>query len=181
MKRRALAVAALVVAVAVPAQAGAAAAASGEASAITPRLWSNVSLVFTNDANRTVLVNVTNANGQRKGQAVQVFPGEALDVVGGSGPWQIELTVSWCPDRIDLNCAERLTAVVKLQNAAFGYPGVRIDKQDHSFKALEGYTFEKAYGHAAKRGVAKFKTLRKVDTDLKRFRMNFSYVAPPAG
>ena len=182
MKRFAVAVAALALALVAPAQAGAAPAGADDAPTVTPRTYKNVMLWFTNDSGHTVHLKVVNGSQpfSPSGTEVRLYPGETKQLYGRDGAWQIHFDVSWCADQTGLGCAEKLKAVVKAQNYAIGYPTIRIDKDDHGFKALERYTFEKAYGHAAKRGVAKFKTLREVDTDVKRFRMNFLYAAPPA-
>ena len=180
VKGFAVAVATLALALVAPAQAGAAPAGADDAPTITPRTYKNVMLWFTNDSAHTVHLKVVNGSQpfSPSGTEVRLYPGETKQLYGRDGSWQIHFDVSWCADQTGLGCAEKLTAVVKAQNYAIGYPSIRIDKDDHSFKSMERYTFEKAYGPAAKRGVAKFKTLREVDTDLKRFRMNFSYAAP---
>jgi len=182
MKRFAVAAATLALALIAPAQAGAASVSADAAPTITPRAYMNVMLWFTNDSGHTVHLKVVNGSHpfSPSGTEVRLYPGETKQLYGRDGAWQIHFDVSWCADQTGLGCAEKLKAVVKAQNYAIGYPAIRVDKDDHGFKALERYTFEKAYGHAAKRGVAKFKTLREVDTDVKRFRMSFSYAAPPA-
>ena len=93
--------------------------------------------------------------------------------------WQLDLRLSWCIAEPGSSCADPLKATVKLQNPTIGYPSIRVDKDSHGFKALEKYTFEHAYGPAASRGVAKFKSQRLVDSDMKRFTMTFTYAAPP--
>jgi hypothetical protein len=150
-------------------------------TAITPRFTKSVSLEFTNDSNRVVTMELRNARPGDKGKEVTVFPGKTYSVVGDRGVWQIDLRLSWCTGALSSACGDPLTATVKLQNALFGYPSIRVDKDDHGFKALEKYTFEHAYGTAASRGVAKFKSQRLVDSDMKRFTMTFTYAAPRAG
>jgi hypothetical protein len=147
-------------------------------TAITPRFVKSVSLDFTNDSNRVITMELREARPGDKGRKVAVFPGETYNVVGDRGVWQIDLRISWCPGQGGSSCAVPLTATIKAQNAIFGYPSIRIDKDDHGFKALERYTFEHAYGTAASRGVAKFKSQRLVDSDMKRFTMTFTYAAP---
>lgn len=147
---------------------------------ITPRFTKSLSLEFTNDSNRVVTMELRNARPMDKGRTVSVYPGKSFTVVGDSGVWEIDVRLSWCKDELGSSCADPLKATVKLQNPAIGYPSIRVDKDSHGFKALEKYTFEHAYGTAASRGVAKFKSQRLVDSDMKRFTMTFTYAAPPA-
>ena len=180
MKRFAVAAATLALALTLTPQAGAAPASTDVASTITPRAYKNIMLWFTNDSNRVLHFKVTNGFDPYTGTELTLYPGRTQQFYGRTGQRYVDLQVSWCPDQVRLECADKLTARVWAANPVIGYPSMGVDKDQHGFKALERYTFEKAYGHAAQRGVAKFKTLREVDTDLKRFRMAFSYAAPAA-
>ena len=182
MRYVALAVASAALAFASTAHAGAAPPADATAVTVTPRLVNNVHVTFTNDANRVLRVKVKSGGNPATGAVIVLYPGDSQLFAGGRGTWKLDLQVEWCEKEIRLECAERLSADVKGQNALFGYPSMKVQQDEHGFKAMERYTFEQAYGHGAKRGVAKFKTIRLVDSDsgTKRFNMNFSYAAPAA-
>lgn len=180
-KRLTLVTAVVALALTVPAQVGAAPAATSDTPTITPLGYKSVDLGLTNDSNRVLRLKVVNGWTPSTGTVIDLYPGKTQEFYGREGDWDLHFDVSWCADQVGLGCADKLKAVVKVVNPILGYPRVHIDNSTHGFAALERFTFEKAYGHAAKRGVAKFKTLRQVDTDLKRFRMNFLYAAPPAG
>jgi len=144
-------------------------------------VWVN----FTNNTDREVRYFTMSGDGIEWFRSNVVAPGRHFRVWGyNQGGTDIVGHIAWCATKkYTSNCAGELKADVKWKNPAIGWPWMQVNGDKHGFKAMERYTFEDAYGDAGVKGVAKFKAQRLTDmsTGTKRFEVDFTLAAPPAG
>lgn len=139
----------------------------------------HVYVEFTNNSGREVRYSMLSGSNRMWVREWTSKPGKTMGVWGNANAGaDIVGSVSWCPTvTYTDNCEGKLTSDLKWKNPAIGWPWMQVGKDNHGFRALEGYTFEHAYGPAGVRGVAKFKTQRLTDkaSGTKRYTVDFTF------
>lgn len=134
-----------------------------------------------NGSGREVAYSSLSGSGRNWERSRVLEPGKSLHIWGNANAGiDIFLRLSWCPTtKYTDNCEGKLSAELKWKNPAIGWPWMSVDSDEHGFKSMERYTFEKAYGPAGTRGVAKFKAVRLPDmsSGTKVFEVDFTFAA----
>ena len=145
------------------------------------RSEAHVWATFHNKTDREVRITSIGGLNRKNWQEFEVRPGTSQWLVGNaSSGVDIVATVEWCPTKTyTANCDGKLSAQLKWKNPSIGWPWMSVDNNEHGFKSMERYTFEKAFGPAGAKGVAKFKTVRLTDmsSGTKRFEVDFTFAS----
>ena len=145
------------------------------------RSEAHVWATFHNKTDREVRIISIGGLNRKNLQEFEVRPGTSQWLVGNaSSGVDIVATVEWCPTKTyTANCDGKLSAQLKWKNPSIGWPWMSVDNNEHGFKSMERYTFEKAFGPAGAKGVAKFKTVRLTDmsSGTKRFEVDFTFAS----
>ena len=145
------------------------------------RSEAHVWATFHNKTDREVRIFSLGGLNRKNWQEFEVLPGTRQWLVGNASTGiDIAAIVEWCPTKTyTANCDGKLSAELKWKNPGIGWPWMSVDKNEHGFKAMERYTFEKAFGTAGAKGVAKFKAVRLTDmsSGTKRFEVDFTFAS----
>lgn len=145
------------------------------------RTEAHVWATFVNDSDREVHITAVGGLDRKNFQQFDVRPGKKQWLVGNaSSGVDVIAVISWCPTvSYREDCAGKLSAELTWKNPWAGWPWMKVDKDEHDFRAMERYTFEKAFGSAGSRGVAKFKSQRLTDlpSGTKVYNVHFSFAA----
>lgn len=148
---------------------------------ITPEK-AHVYTEFTNNSDRTLRVWIFGGDNLDWERDIVVAPGRTANLWGASnGGVDLVAFVSWCPKTTySADCEGKLQAQLSWKNPFIGWPWMRVDQNQHGFRALERHTFESAYGTGGIKGVAKFKAQRLTDkaSGTKRYQVGFTFATP---